>query len=40
MKIAMPNCDGNVNDHFNSNREFVVFDTDMGKITGKKTLTN
>ncbi|MDD4239550.1 MAG: NifB/NifX family molybdenum-iron cluster-binding protein [Desulfotomaculaceae bacterium] len=40
MKIAMPNRDGNVNDHFGSNREFIVFDTDNGKIIGKKTLTN
>ncbi|HBC93507.1 MAG TPA: hypothetical protein DCZ10_11605 [Pelotomaculum sp.] len=40
MKIAMPTRDGNINDHFTSNREFVVFDTYVGKITSKKILTN
>ncbi|OPZ74389.1 MAG: Dinitrogenase iron-molybdenum cofactor [Firmicutes bacterium ADurb.Bin456] len=40
MKIAMPCLDGNVNPHFGSSRQFIVFDTAGGQIKGKKTIDN
>ena len=40
MKIAMPYSEGNVNPHFGSSREFIVFDTQDDKITNSKILTN
>lgn len=40
MKIAMPYLNGQVNPHFGSSREFIVFEAENGKITGKKILTN
>jgi predicted Fe-Mo cluster-binding NifX family protein len=40
MKIAMPYLNGQVNAHFGSSREFVVIETENGKVTGKKILTN
>lgn len=40
MKIAMPHLDGELNPHFGTSREFVVFDSENGNITGKKIITN
>ena len=40
MKIAMPYINGNVNPHFGSSREFIIFDTSDGKVTGKKIINN
>ena len=40
MKIAMPYSEENVNPHFGSSREFIVFDTQDDKITNSKILTN
>ncbi|HOV79259.1 MAG TPA: NifB/NifX family molybdenum-iron cluster-binding protein [Bacillota bacterium] len=40
MKIAMPYLEGEVNAHFGSSREFVIFETENGQITGKKIITN
>lgn len=40
MKIAMPYLDGKLNPHFGSSREFVVIDSENGKITGKKIINN
>ncbi len=40
MKIAMPYLDGKLNPHFGTSREFIVFDSEKGNITGKKIITN
>ena len=40
MKIAIPYLEGNVNPHFGSSREFVVFEANNGKIIGKKVVSN
>lgn len=40
MKIAMPYLDGKLNPHFGTSREFIVFDSENGSITGKKIISN
>lgn len=40
MKIAMPHLDGKLNPHFGTSREFIIFDSENGNITGKKIITN
>ena len=40
MKIAMPIETGFVNPHFGHSREFVIFETEGGGITGKKIIAN
>jgi predicted Fe-Mo cluster-binding NifX family protein len=40
MKIAMPHLDGNLNPHFGTSREFIVFEAENGNIKGKKIITN
>ncbi len=40
MKIAMPHLEGKVNPHFGTSREFVIVETENGKVTGKKIVTN
>lgn len=39
MKIAIPYDNGQVNPHFGKSREFIIFETDGGKITGKKIVS-
>lgn len=40
MKIAMPHVNGMVNAHFGQTKEFAVFETAGGKVTGKKIVSN
>lgn len=40
MKIAMPHQEGRVNEHFGNSREFVIVETENGKVTGKKIVAN
>lgn len=40
MKIAMPYLNGDVNPHFGHSKEFIIFDAESGKITGKKIIKN
>ena len=40
MKIAMPYLEGNLNPHFGTSREFIVFEAENDNITGKKIITN
>ncbi|MDD3654532.1 MAG: NifB/NifX family molybdenum-iron cluster-binding protein [Desulfotomaculaceae bacterium] len=40
MKIAMPYSLGRINEHFGVSQEFVIFDVEDGKITGKQIISN
>lgn len=40
MVIAMPHENGNVNAHFGSSKEFIVFNADGNNVTDKKIVAN
>lgn len=40
MKIAMPYENGSVNPHFGHSKEFVIFDTEGGKVISKEIVAN
>jgi len=40
MKIAIPYNQGRVNEHFGISREFIIFNVENGKITGKQIISS
>jgi len=40
MVIAMPHLNGNVNAHFGSSKEFIVYSADGNKVKDKKIVAN
>lgn len=39
MKIALPNDNGQVNQHFGQSREFAILEVENQKVTGRKVVS-